>query len=165
MLKMAIRIFALLLVVVSLTANAFMIPSFRSKYISTSSLRMSDAADPMDAIRARMESDPSYDPLKDPQAMQQLESMIPSEYREFGNAMERLKVAFADASGGIDGLEDLDTLGTIAVNTKVSELLSTPQSAFFQAGAPDDEVPFDADKLRDLLADVQRDFPDVPMSQ
>ena len=126
---------------------------------------MSDApSDPMDAIRARMAQDPSYDPLKDPQAMQQLESMIPTEYREFGNAMERLKVAFADASSGVDGLEDLDSLAAIAINTTVGQLLSSPQSKFFQSGAADDEVPFDENKLKDLLADVQRDFPDVPMS-
>ena len=161
---MAFRILAIVLMVASIGVNSFMVPSFRTKFAS---LKMSDeaAADPMEAIRARMESDPSYDPLKDPQAMQQLEAMLPTEYREFGNAMERLKVAFADASGGLDGLEDLDALGAIAADTKVSELLSTPQSKFFQAGAPDEEIPFDADKLRDLLADVQRDFPDVPMSQ
>ena len=164
--RMAGRIITLLVTVAALSANAFMIPAFRSKYISTSSLRMSDApVDPMEAIRARMAQDPSYEPLKDPATMQQLESMIPSEYREFANAMERLKVAFADAQGGVDGLEDLDSLAAIAINTKVGELLSSPQSKFFQGGAADEEIPFDEEKLRDLLADVQRDFPDVPMSQ
>ena len=33
---------------------------------------MAAGGDPLDAIRAKMQQDPSYDPLKDPQAMQVL---------------------------------------------------------------------------------------------
>jgi hypothetical protein len=89
--------------------------------------------------------------------------MIPSEYREFANAMERLKVAFGDATSGVDSLENLDDLAGIAADTKIAELLSSPQSKYFQDGAQDEEIPFDGEATKDLLADVQRDFPEVPM--
>mmetsp|Transcript_15394 Transcript_15394/g.14759 ORF Transcript_15394/g.14759 Transcript_15394/m.14759 type:complete len:162 (-) Transcript_15394:231-716(-) len=154
----------LVVVMMVISTNAFMVPSFRSIY-KMKSLKMSDEGgpDPMQAIRDRMAQDPSFDPLQDPQTMQELENMIPGEYREFANAMERLKVAFDDATAGVDGLENLDDLASVAADTKIAELLSSPQSKYFQDGAQDEQIPFDGEATKDLLADVQRDFPEVPM--
>ena len=94
--------------------------------------------DPLEAIKNKMESDPSYDPLKDPQAMQALESMIPTEMREFANAVERLKVTFDDATTGQNPIEDLDSLSSIQGDTALNMLLSSPTSEWFKAGAPDE---------------------------
>jgi hypothetical protein len=121
-------------------------PVLTSSRRAVSALHMSD---PMDAIRARMASDPSYDPMKDPQAMQQLESMIPTEMREFANSVERLKVSFTDATTGTNPLSDLDALGSIQASTKVSDLLSAPTSQWFKEGAQD--VAVDEGKLKDYL--------------
>ena len=121
-------------------------PVLTSSRRAVSALHMSD---PMDAIRARMASDPSYDPMKDPQAMQQLESMIPTEMREFANSVERLKVSFTDATTGTNPLSDLDALGSIQASTKASDLLSAPTSQWFKEGAQD--VAVDEGKLKDYL--------------
>ena len=74
------------------------------------SLQMSDGVDPLEAIRAKMASDPSYNPMSDPQAMQVLESMIPQEMKDLPNAVERLKVSFTDATTGQDAIEDLNAV-------------------------------------------------------
>jgi hypothetical protein len=126
---------------------------------------MSDASDPMAAIRAKMASDPNYDPMRDPQAMQQLESMIPQEMREFANAIERLKVAFTDATTGADAvtLDDINSrFGEIAKKSQVSELISSPQSEWFKTGAPT-PTDFDAGKLKRLAEDAQKEHPEVPL--
>ena len=134
---------------------------------TTSSLHMSSVeevgdSDPLEAIKNKIASDPSYDPLKDPQAMQALESMIPTEMREFANAVERLKVTFDDATTGQNPIEDLDSLKVQQDDTALNVLLSSPTSEWFKGGAPDETV--NEDELKDALRDVQKEYPDIPMN-
>ena len=143
-----------------MSSNAFSVLK-SSSFLRMKSLKMSDA-DPFAAIKARMASDPNFDPLKDPESMKQLESMVPSEMREFSNAIERLNVSFKDAATGNDDLEALDEVAKIAPQFTSKELLSSPNSAWFKAGAPDET--YDENKLKDLLRDVQKEYPEVPMS-
>jgi hypothetical protein len=158
---MFVRALALLAILAGFT-TAFNGVAVRAKF-SRSILKMS-SNDPMDAIRAKMASDPNYDPMKDPQAMQQLEAMIPQEMREFANAIERLKVAFTDATTGNESIEDLDSrLETIAKGLKGGDLISSPQSDFFRNGMPEDNPPFDAAKLKELAEEARRDHPEVPL--
>ncbi len=145
---------------VALTAVAAFRPVIASSRRSVA-LRMSDGADPMDAIRSRMAQDPNYDPMKDPQAMQALEGMIPNEMREFANAIERLKVAFTDATTGQNPIDDLDSLSTVAQSVKGADLISSPTSQWFKDGAIDEG--YDEVKLKDYMRDVQNEFPDAPM--
>lgn len=160
---MASNVFAFMVLCLCLATNAFMTPSFRSsRYIKSPSLKMSDAEsnqgpDVWEPIRRRMKEDPSYDPLKDPEAMQQMQNALPTEFREFGNAMERLKVAFADAKGGVDGLDDLDVLAKTAAALPVSERLSSPQSKFFKEGAkkPEERGRKSLAQINELLDEIE----------
>lgn len=151
----------ILSLLIALTAVAAFRPAMTSSRRSVA-LRMS-SPDPMDAIRARMAQDPSYDPLKDPQAMQALDSMIPTEMREFANSIERLKVAFTDTTTGNNPIEDLDSLSNVAETVKGADLISSPTSQWFKDGAIDEG--YDEVKLKDYLRDVQKEFPDVPLSE
>ena len=145
-------------------------PMFNRRMVtisSSTSLHMSDVeevgdVDPLEAIKSKMDSDPSYDPLKDPQAMQALESMIPSEMREFANGVERLKVTFDDATTGSNPIEDLDSLKKIQSDTALNVLLSSPTSEWFKGGAPDE--PYNESELKNYMQDVQKEYPDIPMN-
>ena len=123
---------------------------------------MSEApvGDPLEAIRAKMASDPSYNPMSDPQAMQVLESMIPQEMKDLPNAVERLKVAFTDATTGADAIEDINSVAKDFQGEKAS-LLSSPASKFFTSGsvAPTD---FDENEKANLFKKLREDYPDVP---
>ena len=123
-------------------------------------LRMSDGPDPLEAIRQKMAADPSYNPMSDPQAMQVLESMIPEEMKDLPNAVERLKVAFTDATTGQEAIEDLDAVASEFGGDKKS-LISTPTSAFFTQGLP--EVDFNEATLDELFKKVREEHPDVPL--
>ena len=152
-------------IVLSLLVALTAVAAFRPTIVScrrsvATALRMS-TPDPMDEIRSRMEQDPSYDPMKDPQAMQALEGMIPNEMREFANAIERLKVSFTDATTGQNPIDDLDSLSTVAQTVKGSDLISSPTSEWFKNGAVDEG--YDEVKLKDYMRDVQKEFPDAPM--
>ena len=63
--------------------------------------------------------------------MQLLESMIPEEFKTFGTAITRLKVAFKDA-------EDAD-VDKIASDLGTSAMISSPTSDWFKSGCPDVE--------------------------
>merc|ERR1712146_609748 len=105
--------------------------------------------DPLEAIKAKMAADPSYNPMSDPQAMQVLESMIPQEMKDLPNAVERLKVSFTDATTGQDAIEDLDKLASDFQRDKKT-LLQSPSSQFFTGGMPKPED-FDENTKADLF--------------
>jgi len=117
-------------------------------------------ADPMAAIRAKMAQDPNYDPMKDPEAMQTLEQMIPPEMREIPNSVERLKVAFTDATSGPDS-KTLSELESIAASFDTKELIQSPNSEWFKNGMPDGEATDEA-KLQSLYDELKAANPDVP---
>ena len=117
--------------------------------------------DPMAEIRAKMAQDPSYDPMKDPAAMQQLEQMIPSEMRDFPQAVERLKVAFTDATTGPDAKTAAELGEILATIAEKRELISSPNSAWVQGGMQQGEST-NEEKLNDLYNQVKAANPDVP---
>jgi hypothetical protein len=127
---------------------------------STSALFQAPGGDPMDAIRAKMAQDPNYDPMKDPQAMQMLESIIPAEMREIPNSIERLKVAFQDATTGPDS-KTLAELSVELTSSNVKELISSPNSQWFRGGMADSDTT-DKAKLDELYSKLQAENPDVP---
>jgi hypothetical protein len=116
--------------------------------------------DAMEAIKAKMEQDPAYDPMKDPEAMQTLEQLIPSEMRDIPNSVERLKVAYADATNGPDAAT-LAELGETMASFDKKDLISSPSSEWFQAGMPDGEATNDA-KLEELYKSLRDANPDIP---
>ena len=124
------------------------------------SLQMSDGPDPLEAVRAKMASDPSYNPMSDPQAMQVLESMIPQEMKDLPNAVERLKVSFTDATTGQDAIEDINAVAKEFEGEK-SSLLSSPSSKFIASGSPA-PTDFDENEKANLFKKLREDYPDVP---
>jgi hypothetical protein len=120
---------------------------------------MSD--DPMAAVRAKM-ADPNYDPMKDPEALRQIENMIPSELRDISNSLARLEVSFKDATSGPDAVDNLDSRAKDFPNK--SELISSPQSKWFKDGQPTDEVPFSQSKKDELFNKLRKEYPEVPVN-
>ena len=130
---------------------------------STHQLNMVDvegASDPLDAIRAKVANDPSYNPMNDPEAMGLLESMLPEEMKEFPNALERLKVALQDATTGADSVSDIDKFAADIGNKK--ELISSPTSQWFKDGMPESGAKADQTKLKDLAEKLKAKYPDIP---
>jgi len=122
---------------------------------------MSDAGEnpAIDAIRQKMAADKDYNPMADPQAMQVLESLIPQEMKDIPNAIERLKVAFKDATEGTDALADID--GAAAGFTDKKSLISTPTSDWMKGGMS--PAGYDESKKNELKDKVQKANPGVPM--
>lgn len=146
-----------------LAINAFTFPRFR---IPVKSTLYASSGDPLDAIRAKMASDPSYNPMQDQQAMQILESKIPSEVRDVSNAVERLRVAIKDATEGTDAINDLD--GSAAKFGGQGEggagLISSPQSAWFKEGQPNEkDGSFSQSRKDELMAKLKSAYPEVPL--
>ena len=143
-------------------AAGFMTPMRQMRVTGVDKLKMSEVpgGDPLEAIKAKMAADPSYNPMSDPQAMQVLESMIPQEMKDLPNAVERLKVSFTDATTGQDAIEDLDQVASGFEGDKKS-LLQSPSSSFFSGGmeSPDG---FDENEKANLFKKLREDYPDVP---
>ena len=55
----------------------------------------------MNYIKQKQAQDPNYDPSKDPQYQQMMMQLIPAEIRDISSGIERLKVAFKDATEGL----------------------------------------------------------------
>lgn len=146
----------IILAILVLYSNAFYLSSIKSSH--RFSLQMSDASDPLGPIRAKMAADPNYNPMADPQAMSVIESLIPAEMREFPNSMERVKVAFKDATSGADSVTNLDSTAETFANKQ--ELISSPQSQWFKSGMPNSD--YSKDKADELLKKLKSEFPDVP---
>eukprot|EP01031_Cornospumella_fuschlensis_P037762 gene37762-45876_t len=114
--------------------------------------------DPMDAIRAKMKADPNYDPMKDPEAMRALDSMIPDQLREFGNAVAKLKVALADSITGVEGVKDLNRR---VAGMEKKGALSAPTSEWFKAGMPKPTV--DQAAKQRAKEEIKRRYPQAPI--
>ena len=118
----------------------------------------------MAEIKAKMAADPSYNPMSDPQAMQVLDSMIPAEMKEFPNAVERMKVSFADATAGNDAITDLDAAAANETTEK-KNLNSAPSSEYFKGGLVDTGSDFDAAKKDEYFNKMRAEHPDVPLEE
>lgn len=122
-------------------------------------ISMSSAEDPLDAIRAKVAADPSYNPMQDPQAMQALQDSLPQELKDVPTAIQRLKVAFEDATGGVDKIGDLDS----ALNDiNLKDLISSPTSKWLREGMPKDDPPFSKSRLNELKEELSQKYPQVP---
>lgn len=156
-----LMVVALLLAVLVSAISAFRVSRMSVSSISSRvSLRMS-TADPMDEIRAKMEADPSYNPMSDPQAMQVLEGMLPDELKEIPNAIDRMRVALQNAMTGADAVNDIDAAA--AGFTNKQDLISTPTSAWMKAGMPNDNPAFSETLKAEFFEKVRQENPDVPV--
>ena len=121
-------------------------------------LQMSDVEDdPIAELRKKMQSDPNFDPSKDPRMMEALESMIPQELRDMPMAVERLIVAFKDATSGVDAVTNIDEAAKMFGS---ESLISSPQSKWFQGGAQDET--YSESSKKDLLQKLKAAHPEVP---
>lgn len=139
-------------------ASAFSVSRVRS--FGRSSLKAATGGpneEAIKAIREKMAADPSYNPMADPQAMQVIDSMIPDAMREVPNAIERLKVAFKDATSGQDSVSDINSLPS---TMSMSEAISSPQSKWFKEKFPVDA--FNQAEKDDLKKKIKAKYPEVP---
>lgn len=151
----------LLAVVGSCSAFRFSI-SRHAVFTKPMQVRMASEDPNIDAIRAKMQADPNYNPMTDPHAAEVLDSLIPDYLKEIPNSIERLNVAFKDATSGAEAIDDLDKFAASFENKR--ELISSPQSDFFlngmkvdASGAGDSEA-----ELEELLKKLQQQYPDIP---
>lgn len=71
------------------------------KYQRRALLRMTpEQEQAMNYIKQKQAQDPNYDPTNDPQYQQMMMQLIPEEIRDVSSGIERLKVAFKDATEG-----------------------------------------------------------------
>ena len=154
----AIIKFLAVLVFATGLATAFTLPAPRFGRLQR--LHMS-SPDPMDAIREKMKTDPNYNPMQDPQAMQVLENSVPSEIKELMGAIERVKVAIKDATSGANAVTDLNKVASEFTAPK-SDLISTPTSTWFKEGMKNDNPSFNANLKAELKAKVKAANPEVP---
>ena len=152
--------FLLAIVFVMFTLVSAFAPSGMGVRVMQQRLKMS-SPDPLEEIRAKMKSQPGYNPMQDPQAMQVLEGMIPAELKEIPNAVERLKVAMKDATTGANAVPDLDKVASDFKGPK-KDLISAPTSQWMKDGMGNDNPSFSASKKADLKAKVKAAFPEVP---
>ena len=88
-------LFLALAIVLSLSSALVLkpIPRIVSR-VRLSSTSGVDASDPLVAkIASKLQSDPTYNPLADPEAAPLVDKLTPPAFKEFFNAVERLRVA------------------------------------------------------------------------
>jgi hypothetical protein len=125
-------------------------------------LRMSEVEDdPLAELRKKLKENPNFDYTKDPKMMEALESAIPQELRDMPMAIERLVVAFKDATSGVDSVANLDDAAKMFGS---ESLISSPQSTWFKEGAKMDETYSESTK-KDLLQKLKSDYPQVPINE
>ena len=110
----------------------------------------------LNALKTKM-SDPSYNPATDPDYSRLMSSLVPTELRDISGALERLKVAFKDATTGVDAVTDLDNIAAQFSDKK--DVISSPTSKWMKSGFPDE--PASESKLSDLLTKLKKDFPEA----
>ena len=151
------------LILVSVNVHAFSFKSMLAGRVSRIdyALKMAEQLTPdqeaaLNALKTKM-SDPSYNPTTDPDYSRLMSSLVPTELREISGALERLKVAFKDATTGVDAVADLDNIAAQFSDKK--EVISSPTSNWMKSGFPD-EVASES-KLSDLLDKLKKDFPEA----
>lgn len=154
-------LFLVIVAVILISTNALLISN---RVLSrATSLHAATGADPLDAIRAKMAADPNFDPMKDPQTMQMLEQRLPTEIRDASIGIERLKVAFKDATEGASTAVpggDLDAASTKFGNQGIQ----SPQSAWFKNNQPNEtNGAFSESKKQDLFDKLKAANPQVPL--
>lgn len=117
----------------------------------------SPADDPLAAIRAKMQENPNYNPLTDPEAAAALETLVPDHMKEIPNAIERLKAAFQDATTGANAIADLDAVAAGITNKR--DLISSPQSDLFSRENKKGPDPTEVQRLIDKL---RQQYPEIP---
>jgi hypothetical protein len=119
-------------------------------------LRMAND-DPLGEIRAKMQADPNYNPMTDPSATAALDAILPDYLKEIPNAIERLNVAFKDATSSANALNDLDA--AVSSFSDKRELISSPQSDLFSEAG---RKPPDSGEVERLIKQLRQQFPEVP---
>lgn len=115
------------------------------------------ADDALASIRAKMQANPNYNPLTDPEAAAALDTLVPDYMKEIPNAIERLKTAFQDATTGANAIADLDSIAAGVVNKR--ELISSPQSDLFNH---ENKKSPDPAELRRLVDELRQQYPEIP---
>mmetsp|Transcript_85413 Transcript_85413/g.167133 ORF Transcript_85413/g.167133 Transcript_85413/m.167133 type:complete len:160 (-) Transcript_85413:14-493(-) len=119
--------------------------------------------DAIASLRAKMEADPNYNPMTDPQAASLIDEILPDYLKELPHAIERLSVAFKDATTGPDAAEDIDAIAASVPNKL--ELISSPQSDFFKNGMKLDGDEPDSSELESALQSLRQKYPQVPIEE
>ena len=148
-----------ILLLASLTIAFITRPAMIKSTRITKALKMSSSEeDPLEELKRRMQQDPNFNPATDPRMAEALEAAVPSELRDIPLAVERLIVAFRDATTGVDAVENLDESAKMFTDEK---FISTPQSKWFKEGAPKEEYSSSTkSSLRDKLT---RNHPEVKL--
>lgn len=116
------------------------------------------ANDPaLEAIKAKYRSNPNYNPLTDPEAAPIIENLIPSEVRDFTNALERFRIALEDATSGPDAVGDIDESSK---QFDKKDLISSPQSKWFKEGRPNED--YSQSKADEAIEKLKKKYPEVP---
>lgn len=163
-LSMLITVFILVILVVFSNAYAFK-PTLPTKnWIRQHKLDLAAAGtpDPLDEIRSRMKTDPSYNPMADPKAAPLLESLIPDYLKEIPNAVDRLEAALKDATSGTDAIGDLDKMAASFENKQ--DLISSPQSDFFAKGMVIEGGDTTGEDVDSLINGLREQYPEVPLN-
>ena len=121
-----------------------------NRIIPSKTFRINMSEDPLDAIRAKVAADPSYNPMADPEAMKVLESYIPDALREIPNAINRLKVSYKDNTQG-----EMSSLNAAVKDLDFENKISSPTSKWFQNGRPNPG--FSASKKKELFEAVLKE--------
>lgn len=128
-------------------------------------LKMSDpAVDPsvdpaLEAIRAKYKANPNYNALTDPEAQPFLDSLIPNEFRDFNNAIERVRVAIKDAYEGPDKVNDAEKVFS---SLDLNNLISSPNSKFFKNNRPQPSPAHSEARASEALKNLIAKYPDLP---
>lgn len=132
------------------SSSAFLLSARTNRWVVARKMADDDANEELfKNIAAKMSADPNYNPMADPQAMQVLDSIIPQNVKDVGTAIERLKVAFKDATEGPDA-KPLSELSDLATKMANKEILSSPTSKWFREGSPETWEGDDAEEGKNM---------------
>lgn len=112
----------------------------------------------INALKAKM-SQPGYNPQQDPEYQSLMAQALPADLRDINGAIERLSVAFKDATSGVDAVTvDLDS---IAATFDKKELISSPTSDWAKGGFVEDGTPYSASREEELYQKMKAKYPEA----